>query len=52
MEKEELEDYFTLKPLPDSIDTNKWKEEFIITREDLERIKKSIKEGDRDETLA
>ena len=48
MEKEEPEDYFTLQPLPDYIDTSKWKEEFIITKEQWELIKK----GDRNETLA
>ena len=48
MEKEEPEDYFTLQPIPDGIDISKWKEEFIITKEQWELIKK----GDQNETLA
>lgn len=52
MEKEEPEDYFTLQPLPDYIDTSKWKEEFIITNEQWELIKKSMNKGDQNETLA
>ncbi len=52
MEKEEKEDYFTFQPIPDSIDISKWKEEFIITKDEWELIKKQMNKGDRNETLA
>lgn len=47
MKKEEQEDYFTFQPIPDSIDTSKWKEEFIIVKEDWELIKKLMKQEEK-----
>ena len=47
--KEESEDYFTMQPLPDGVDTTKWKEEFILTKEEWEQI---VKKGDKNESTS